>query len=578
MESAAPTDVPLPLEPSAGDEGDDVLKIAPTKEFVDLSAKDLSDEEKAKLAAMKTECSSVFGELLAPDRDYWAADSGLLRFLVARGWNVKAASEMWKAAMKERTVQRFCEITTNGYRPPVVLRRYFPWGFIAIDKQGFGVLYERIGRIDLIGLLQAVGQGDFLKWVIWYHETQEQLMRRLTKSLGKDRSKFSVIIDMEGLNSRHLSMGTLNALKPRTVLEEKTWPETVKRLFLINTPRAFSAIWGIVSKFMNPGTIEKFQILGSSYQDALLNHIDAEALPKWLGGKFVDKNGDPHCYSLVPPGGLIPQAFIAGRPSTSGSTAADLSAPVSSDPSYFGVAGDGHGSGEEINIPSGKYSDVLIRVPAGATVSWRWASVDKDVAFRVTAVKASSEGVGPQVIDVRRSVAGVHLIPLVAAGAGHAAAASSGNGKPTQSSGPITSSTPGDIKATIPFAAAGAAELEVVPSAKVDKHYGSWTAPADGSGDAFLVRIRFDNSYSWVSSKTLVRRVDVLLVGHAFGTTPTITATAAEVAASTLPAILIEDDPLERYACGREEHLATFGTAANDVCWCPSVPKPPTAS
>jgi CRAL/TRIO domain len=322
-------------------------------------------------------------------------------------------------------------------------------------------------------------------------------------------------------------------------------------------------VWGIVKKFMNEGTVEKFQILGSNYRDALLSHIDAEALPKWLGGKFVDKYGDPECKSLVPPGGLIPQAFIAGRPTNADAT-------PSTDPSYFGVAGDGHGLGEEVNIPSGKYNDVLIRVPAGATVNWRWASVDKDVGFRVTAVQASSDGVGPQCIDVTRSVAGVHLLPLLAAGAFKSTSSSM-----AAPSAPYTATTSGDIKGPIPFAAAGAAETEVVPFGKVDKHYGSWTAPP--TTGPYLLRIRFDNSYSWVSSKTLVRRVDVLLPGHAFGTTPTITTTAATLAASTIPAILIEDDPLERYACGREQHLATYGTRENDVCWCPSVPKPPGA-
>jgi CRAL/TRIO domain len=232
----------IPVSPSTGTPHVDEAAAAEIlgmssapKAFVDLSAS-LTEEQRGKIAAMRAEVSSVFGELSESDQ-YWASDSGLLRFLVARGWSVKDGATMWKTAMEIRTKERYSEILTNGYQPPVVLRRYFPWGFIALDKSGYPVLYERIGKIDLIGLLQAVGQADFLKWVVHYHERQESLMRRVSSILGKDRNKFSVIIDMEGLNSRHFSMGTLNALKPRTVLEEKMWPETVKRLFLINTPR-----------------------------------------------------------------------------------------------------------------------------------------------------------------------------------------------------------------------------------------------------------------------------------------------------------------------------------------------------
>jgi hypothetical protein len=92
--------------------------------------------------------------------------------------------------------------------------------------------------------------------------------------------------------------------------------------------------------------------------------------------------------------------------------------------------------------------------------------------------------------------------------------------------------------APIPGAAAGAAEADVVHAERVAKHTGSHTVPA-GDGAAVLVRLRWDNGYSWVHSKTLVRRVDVLLPGNHPEPGP-------------------EPDLAETWAANRTRHLDTF--------------------
>lgn len=373
-----------------------------------------------------------------------------------------------------------------------------------------------------------------------------------------------------------MSPSTLSVLKPRTRLEEDNYPEVVKRVFLINTPPLFSSVWGIVKRFMDDGTVEKFQILGSNYLPTLLKFVDASAIPAAMGGTLRDASGDPECRMLVPPGGMVPAAYA------------------------LGVAADGFGSGEEVNVSAGKHADVLLRAPAGATVSWRWAGVDKsEVAFRVTAAPAAAGSLGPQVIDVTRSVCGVHQL-------------AAGYARPAADAKAISVASTGDIKAPLPFAAEGAAEVEAVPSAKVDRHFGSYTVPSAEAGFpcGAVLRLRFDNSFSWMTSKTLVRRIDVLLPGHAYppapgspaannataaAVAPTPAAAAADApavggagagaapaapaAAAAAPAaatdVLIEADPLEAFAAARMQHMATFGLPSSS-CWATtSMPPPP---
>jgi hypothetical protein len=53
----------------------------------------------------------------------------------------------------------------------------------------------------------------------------------------------------------------------------------------------------------------------------------------------------------------------------------------------------------------------------------------------------------------------------------------------------------------------------VVPPIKLERLSGSWDVPAAaaGEGEYYFVRLSFSNAHSWMTSKRLVRRVDVLV-------------------------------------------------------------------
>ena len=155
----------------------------------------------------------------ADDVEYWTSDHALHRFLVARNRKVKAAAEMYTKTMAFRTERR-CASLLATYRQPEVMKHYFPWGIVGLDKEGFPVLVERVGQIDYINLHAAIGTEEFLTWVCWYHEVQEQIMRRISAKLGRNRHKMTFIIDLSGLSLRHMSSANISVLKQRTRLEE----------------------------------------------------------------------------------------------------------------------------------------------------------------------------------------------------------------------------------------------------------------------------------------------------------------------------------------------------------------------
>src|ERR1700731_514939 len=56
------------------------------------------------------------------------------------------------------------------------------------------------------------------------------------------------------------------------------------QLVVINAPACFTWIWSIVKRWLSKETVEKADILGSDYQDVLLELLDADSLPSVFGG------------------------------------------------------------------------------------------------------------------------------------------------------------------------------------------------------------------------------------------------------------------------------------------------------
>jgi hypothetical protein len=236
-----------------------------------VADKPLSEEERKAIAALRVATAGVAVD--AEDAEYWRSDHAMHRFLVARKMSVPVAADMYKHAMATRTEHTAGKLLLPSapgseipfYSQPEVLRKCFPWGVVGLDRQGFPVLVERIGAIDLVGMQAAIGPDAFVHWVCWYHEMQERLMRRVCAALGKNRHKMTCLvrvcgeggavggcaaaalhtlqralgsfvlhgprapaslpcarpqIDMGGVSTRHLSSATIGIIKRRARLEE----------------------------------------------------------------------------------------------------------------------------------------------------------------------------------------------------------------------------------------------------------------------------------------------------------------------------------------------------------------------
>ena len=342
------------------------------------------------VAALRARVAEAIARV-SPEDAYWATDGALARTLTARGGDVNKAAVMYERIVAFRAERQCWKLLdTDFYREPETLARYLGWGFLGRDRDGYPIYLERVGKNDLLALHEAAGAPAFLSYVCYLHEAQERVMRAASAASGADRHKLTVIVDLAGY--RVAGPATLRVFFERTRLEEDHYPEIVRRIIIINAPTLFASVWALVERFVDAGTRAKIQVAGANFLPTLLRYMDAAVIPAALGGT-LSPGGDAHCRGIVAAGGALPLAFRVG------------------------VAADGNGAGEELALAAGAASVLVVRLPEGAALAWRWGVAEKEVAFRVDACVGAGAGTAG-VIDATALTAAVYGVHRLGAGPG----------------------------------------------------------------------------------------------------------------------------------------------------------------
>ncbi|XP_028674882.1 SEC14-like protein 1 [Erpetoichthys calabaricus] len=229
-------------------------------------------------------------------------DQHILRFLRARDFNIDKAREILCQSLTWRK-QHQVDYLLQTWNPPQVLHDYYAGGWHHHDKDGRPLYVLRLGQMDTKGLVRALGEESLLRHVLSINEEGLRRCEENTKVFGRPISSWTCLVDLEGLNMRHLWRPGVKALLRIIEVVEGNYPETLGRLLILRAPRVFPVLWTLVSPFIDENTRKKFLIYaGNDYQSpgGLLDYIDKEIIPDFLGGD---------CLCDVPEGGLVPKSL-----------------------------------------------------------------------------------------------------------------------------------------------------------------------------------------------------------------------------------------------------------------------------
>eukprot|EP01124_Arcella_intermedia_P000096 TRINITY_DN10052_c0_g1_i1.p1 TRINITY_DN10052_c0_g1~~TRINITY_DN10052_c0_g1_i1.p1 ORF type:complete len:301 (+),score=82.45 TRINITY_DN10052_c0_g1_i1:126-1028(+) len=251
----------------------------------------LTEEHLVKIKQFR-EDPQVSEYIYPPSEDYFLhTDFYLTRYLVAREWDHNKAKEMFIKAMKWRKandVDNIIEVMPkNQYFE--FLRRYWPgsihedWEFWTYDESF--VSYQRIGSLD-ISLASYVPRADIIKYHIYCMELIE---RKYAKVVLKNGSYPGCLMveDLSGLGMHFVDKKILDILQEAVQLDADYYPAVLRKFYLINTPKVFSMIWGVVKGFFDKATLDKFEVLGDTKRvvPQLKQIIPLKDLLKYLDGE-----------------------------------------------------------------------------------------------------------------------------------------------------------------------------------------------------------------------------------------------------------------------------------------------------
>merc|ERR1719239_1749915 len=92
----------------------------------------------------------------------------------------------------------------QDYQPSETLNKYFPGGWHGHDRESRPLYLLRLGQMDVKGLVKSVGEEGLLKHSLAICEEGLRLTQKATEELGRPITTWCLLVDLEGLNMRHL--------------------------------------------------------------------------------------------------------------------------------------------------------------------------------------------------------------------------------------------------------------------------------------------------------------------------------------------------------------------------------------
>ena len=101
---------------------------------------------------------------------------------------------------------------------------------------------------------------------------------------GRHIEQSCTILDLKGVALSSFS-SVYSLVREVSNISQNYYPELLGKMYIINAPMLFTAVWSMVKPLLDEVTVKKISILGYSYTAALLETIDEDVLPDFLGGK-----------------------------------------------------------------------------------------------------------------------------------------------------------------------------------------------------------------------------------------------------------------------------------------------------
>lgn len=238
--------------------------------------------------------------LLSADINAELTNFDCLRFLRARNGNLIRAQEMiirwyeWRHNLLDPLPPHNLRFSPNTIlSSPLTLDQHpfkslLPVAHDGFSKNGHPCYWEKTGYIQ--STFQTVKKHfsniELLQYHIMSNEICENRFLFATKKFGQTVNKMIVVFDMSHVQIT-LDMDSIWYVKQILQVDQNYYPERLYKLFIINCPWYFPALYGMFKPFIDQRTRDKINIFSNDYLPAMLEIIDISEIPVEYGGTKV---------------------------------------------------------------------------------------------------------------------------------------------------------------------------------------------------------------------------------------------------------------------------------------------------
>jgi len=266
----------------------------------------LSKENEAKLGEVMAWAGANTVDLVKVNKHALLPELTVLRFLRANKFDVKKTQKAitghlaWQDEIKlSEIVQRKPEeILTCEIGAFTDLYPHWHYGY---DKTGRPVMYKQYDRF-LAGAIKRLTGDSFdnvMTYHIWEQEAAAELCKRQSVKHRAIIETITGVIDIKDMKMAQITRNFLALVKLMAEVDQKRYPETLGKIFIINAPSAFGGVWKMVKGWVDPVTRDRIQVLKGpeEYEPLLKDFIGIENLPANYGGNLPPLCEHMHPYS-----------------------------------------------------------------------------------------------------------------------------------------------------------------------------------------------------------------------------------------------------------------------------------------